>query len=232
MNNKNLALPISIIIAAVIIAGTIFYTKKDSNPSPAPDGTNNNQTIKGPKEINSEDHLLGNPSTENSFIFFTDLECPYCKQFHGTVKQIAEEYGKQGKIKIAMRHFPLDKIHSKSRKEAEASECAAKLGGNEKFWEYVDRLFTITPSGNNLDLLELPKIAKYIGLDKTKFEECLNSEEMAGKIQEDYEDAVISGIDGTPYFIIINKKGEKFPMSGAYPYEQVKVILNQILEVK
>jgi protein-disulfide isomerase len=142
---------------------------------------------------------------------------------------MTEEYGKKGEVMTVFRHFPLDALHQKSRKEAEASECAADLGGNEKFWQYTNRLFAITPSNDGLNPEELPKIAEYIGLDKNKFTECLNSGKFTGKVQENYDDAIASGGQGTPYFVIINQKGEKFPFSGYLPYDQLKIILDQLL---
>jgi protein-disulfide isomerase len=229
---KNLSLPISIVIAGLIIAGTIYYTKKPSpanntNPIPA-----QKQEIKGPKEITADDHILGNPDATLTFILFTDFECLFCKRFNETTNQMIEEYGKQGKVRLVFRHFPLDQLHTKSRKEAEASECAADLGGNEIFWKYIDRLFAVTPSNDKLEPAELPKIADYVGLDKNQFSECLNSGKFADKVQGYYEDAIASGANGTPFFVIINQKGEKFPISGALPYQELKLLLNQLLEVK
>lgn len=230
---NKLALPISIIIAGLIIAGTIYYTKKPSSPA---NNTNpvpaQKQEIKGPKEITVDDHILGNPDAALTFILFTDFECPFCKRFNETTNQMMDEYGKQGKVRLVFRHFPLDQLHTKSRKEAEASECAADLGGNEIFWKYVDRLFAITPSNDKLDPAELPKIAEYVGLDKNKFSDCLNSGKFADKVQGYYEDAVASGANGTPFFVIINQKGEKFPISGALPYQELKLALDQLLEAK
>ncbi|MBI4692318.1 MAG: DsbA family protein [Candidatus Terrybacteria bacterium] len=233
MKNKNLVLPISVVIAGIIIAGTIYYTR---NNKPLPNNANpvpaQKQEIKGPRPIGPDDHVLGSPEAALTFILFTDFECPFCKRFNVTTKQMMEEYGKQGKILLVFRHFPLDSLHTKSRKEAEASECASDIGGNDKFWQYVDRLFEITPSNDKLELTELPKIAEYVGIDKEKFNECLNSGKFAARVQKDYEDAVASGAEGTPYFVIINKKGEKYPVSGALPYSEIKLILNQLLETK
>ena len=231
---QNLTLPIAIVIAGIIVAGTIYYTSTKTKPSPnnpaaTGDVVSEKQEIKGPREVTSNDHILGNPEAPLTFIVFTDLECPWCKKFHETVLQITEEYGKKGKVMTVFRHFPLDALHQKSRKEAEASECAADLGGNEKFWQYTNRLFAITPSNDGLNPEELPKIAEYIGLDKNKFTECLNSGKFAGKVQENYDDAIASGGQGTPYFVIINKKGEKFPFSGYLPFQQLKIIIDQLL---
>ncbi|KKT87007.1 MAG: Sodium/proton antiporter [Parcubacteria group bacterium GW2011_GWA2_46_10] len=85
------------------------------------------------------DHLRGSIDAPVVLIEYSDLECPYCKRFHPEVKQMIEKYG--DKIVWAYRHFPLEAIHSSARPLAEGSECAAQLGGNDKFWEYVDYVF-------------------------------------------------------------------------------------------
>ena len=134
------------------------------------------------------------------------------------MKKIMEEYGKDGKVNWVYRHFPLDSIHSKSRKEAEATECAAELGGNNKFWEYINRLYEITTSNNGLDPKELPAIAEYVKLNKTAFEECLASGKYSKKVEKDYQDGIRAGVRGTPNTIIMAKDGRKVVISGAFPY--------------
>lgn len=230
MDKQNLTLPISIVIAAIVIAGTIYYTKKDSaQPSNPEELPPQEQEIKGPAEINSGDHVLGNPEAPLTLILYTDFECPFCKKFHETIKKVIEEYGKAGKVRIVFRHFPLDQLHKKSRTEAESTECVASIGGNEKFWEYTGLLFEITPSNDEMDLSKLPDIAEGIGINKEEFLKCLNEKEFADKVQANYEDAVALGANGTPYFVIINQKGQKFPVSGALPYEELKLGLDQML---
>jgi protein-disulfide isomerase len=101
--------------------------------------------------VTEKDHIAGNPQADLMIVEYSDPECPFCKRFHETMMQAMDEYGKQGKVAWVYRHFPLDSIHSKARHEAEAVECAGELGGNEKFWEYLNKLEEITPANNQLD---------------------------------------------------------------------------------
>ncbi len=219
MPKQNLSVPIAIVIAGIIIAGAFFYNKDDgAGTNPKNGDANQKEELRDPSPVTEDDHILGNPDAAIALIEFSDTECPFCKRFHVTMRQVMDDYGKQGKVRWIYRHFPLDAIHPKARKEAEATECASELGGNEKFWQYLDRIYEITPSNNGLDLNELPKIAEYAGLDKNKFEECLESGRNAQKVQDDYQDGVNSGAQGTPYTMIIAKDGEKFPINGALPY--------------
>ena len=132
----------------------------------------------------------------------------------------------KGKVAWIYRHYPIDQLHSKARKTAEATECANELGGNEKFWVYLDKYFEVTPSNNQINLSQLPIIAKEIGLDKAKFEACLDSGKYATHVEEDFKDALNSGARGTPYSIVIAPDGKKYPVSGALP-EQINLIIDQ-----
>ncbi|MCR4279564.1 MAG: thioredoxin domain-containing protein [Candidatus Zambryskibacteria bacterium] len=85
------------------------------------------------------DHVRGSVDAPVTLIEYSDLECPFCKSFHPQVQQALAGYGNQ--LSWVYRHFPLD-FHPSARPLAEGSECAAQLGGNDKFWEYVDYVFS------------------------------------------------------------------------------------------
>ena len=186
------------------------------------------------KPVSIEDHIRGNVNAAVKVIEFSDFECPFCKSFHATMKQVMENYEKDGKVAWVYRHFPLDQIHSKAREEAQASECAAEQGGNKAFWAYADRLFEIAPSNNRLDLAQLPVVAKDTGLDQAKFETCLSGDQRGGKfathIEANLQDATNSGGTGTPYSLVINGKGHIFPINGAKPLEAVTAIIDAALK--
>lgn len=97
--------------------------------------------------------FLGEEENSVYVIEYSDLECPFCKRFHEAMLEVMKEFDTRGQeVTWIYRHFPLDQIHSQARKEAEATECAAELGGNEAFWNYTNKLFEITPSNDGLDL--------------------------------------------------------------------------------
>ncbi|BCX16190.1 MAG: hypothetical protein KatS3mg098_419 [Candidatus Parcubacteria bacterium] len=232
----NISTPAAIVLAGIVIAGAIIYSNQSSLKK-VQEGDNSlppsNPAVKidkGPSKvvpISSEDHIYGPADASLKIIEFSDTECPFCKSFHPTLKRLVSDYN--GKIAWVYRHFPLDSIHPKSRKEAQATECAAELGGNEKFWDYLDKLFEITPSNNNLDPSKLPEIAQIVGLDKNKFQECLESNRYAQKVAQHLQDALNSGGEGTPYSVIISPKGGKYAVSGAIPYQEMKSIIDTLL---
>lgn len=226
---QSLTIPAAIVVAGVLIAGAVLFSNKN-NPRAAVAGNNPAAPITEAsfKPIAAEDHILGSPSAPIVILEFSDTECPFCKNFHATMHRIIDEYGKNGQVAWVYRHFPLDAIHPKTRKEAEATECAAELGGTVKFWEYIDRVFELTPSNDGLDPKFLPQIADSIGLDKNAFVQCLESGRHAQTVEAQYQDALASGGEGTPHNFII--AGDNIlPLYGAQPYASVKSAIDAIL---
>lgn len=176
--------------------------------------------------VTDKDWVRGKKSAKIAVVEFSDTECPFCKRFHPTMQQLIKEY--PDKVKWIYRHFPLTSLHTKAVKEAEATECAGELGGNEGFWKYIDRLFEVTPSNDGLDFAQLPQIAEDVGLNRKKFESCLESGKYAEKVQKQADDAVAAGARGTPYSVIV--AGDKnIPVSGAVPFEQLKTIIDGVI---
>lgn len=232
---NNLAVPIAIIIAGAFIAGGIYFGMSGKGTANALQPLGVEQPtgdLEAMALVTSDDHIRGDANAPVKIVEYSDTECPFCKRFHPTLLQIMDEYGKDGKVAWIYRHFPLDQLHSKARKEAEATECAAELGGNDKFWAYLDRLMEVTPANNGLDPAELPRIAQYVGLDTAKFNECLTSGTHAQKIEAHVQNAAATGGNGTPWSIVVTKSGKKYPLSGAQPYESVKQLIEIALKDK
>jgi protein-disulfide isomerase len=229
---EKLSVPISIVIAGGLIAGALYYSNMKSPNQVAqviatnPWGTN---TVGNMRPVSSDDHILGNPNADVVIVEYSDTECPFCKQFHTTMQRVMNEYGETGKVAWVYRHFPIDSLHAKARKEAEALECANELGGTAKFWEYTNMLYSVTNSNDSLDPAELPVIAKNVGLDVTKFNTCLASGKHAVKVQADYDDAIAAGGQGTPHSILITKDGMKTSVQGSRPYESLKATIDALL---
>jgi len=227
---NKISVPIAIVLAGVLIAGAILFTKGQS-PTPSTSDTNKNAEI-SMRAVSSSDHLTGSPNADLIIVEYSDTECPYCKDFQKTLEQVMATYGKSGQVAWVYRHFPIASLHSKAQKEAEATECAAELGGKAMFWDYINKVFAVTPSNNNLDPAKLITIATDLKLDATAFKACLDSGRHAGRVEADYKDAIASGGTGTPHSIILTKKGIKIPIEGAYSYEQMKQIIDGLLKAK
>jgi len=177
----------------------------------------------------SRDHIAGNPDATITLVEYSDFECPFCKRFHPTVKKLIENNG--GKVNWVYRHFPLAFHNPGAQTQAEASECAAEIGGNDAFWRYSDLIYSRTRSnGNGFPVDGLVPLAKEIGLDTVAFKKCLDSGRMTARVAEDYEDGIKAGITGTPGVIVLNQKnGEVIPMAGAVPVQRLQQAVDRLI---
>jgi len=241
---KDWLLPSSILLAAILVSLSLVYsagktpsTGEQKAEVPTPTGQEPAEVI---TPVSADDHIRGASNPKVVIVEYSDLECPFCKSFHDTMTQVIREYDNE--VAWVYRQFPIETLHPKAVKEAEASECAAILGGNEAFWAYVDKIFEVTPSNNGLDLALLPDIAEDIGLDRAKFQSCLDGGEASAEVGKDMED--VSRLDawsrqnlgrgvGTPYSVMINlETGKSNIIPGALPFAQVASFVDQILEQK
>ncbi len=229
---NSLMIPISIVIAGALIAGSLLYRGEKVQAMGTQQVPETVSNLDAMLPITQEDHVRGDRNAPVKIVEYSDTECPFCKKFHSTMQDVMKEYGDSGKVAWVYRHFPIDQLHSKARTEAEATECAGEQGGDEKFWAYLDRLTEITPANNNLDLAELPKIAEYIGLDVKAFNTCLKSGKYADKIELHVQNAQETGARGTPWSIVVAPNGTKYPLNGALPYATIKQLIDLSLSQK
>lgn len=225
-NKKSLfdkvSIPASIIIAGLLIGGGIYLNGKisKSNPTSVQQQKMVSNSLKDVlRPVSANDHILGSDKARLIVVEYSDTGCPFCKSFHETMLSVMQNYGKEGTVAWVYRHAPLVENHTKAFKEAEATECAAKLGGNSKFWEYTNKLYEITPSNDGLDPKELTNIAKNVGLSVDDFNVCLQSGEFVEKINEDLKNFKDLGAEGTPFSVIIDTKTrEYYPINGYRSY--------------
>ena len=227
MDNKNtFILSGSVLVAALVVAGALIYNAgtrslKEVIPNNVPEAGD----LEALKPVTDKDHLRGNLNAPVKIITFEDTECPFCKRFHITMQQIVKKYGDQ--VVWVYRHFPLESLHSQARKEANALECVAALGGNNAFWIMLDKVFETTPSNNGLDLSLVPALAVQSGVNQSQFQKCWDENKYDQIVSDQLADATAVGGQGTPFSIVIGKDGKKYPVNGALPYEPVKAVVEQ-----
>ena len=177
--------------------------------------------------IKESDHIRGNTNAEIVLIEYSDFECPFCKRFHPTAKEIL---AKNPDMAWVYRHFPLSFHDPLATTEAIASECAAEQGGNEMFWKYADTIYKNTRSnGRGLTKEQLFAFAKDLGLESTAFEECVNNKTYSDHVQNDIAEGSAAGITGTPGNILLNTKtGEVRLIPGAVPAAVIQQAIDDL----
>lgn len=142
------------------------------------------------------DRVYRGPSDARvTFVEFTDYECPFCERYsRESYPALISKYG--DRIKYVIRNFPLTNMHPHAEKAAEAAECAAD---QHMFWEYHDRLFE---NRGSLEVSSLKSYAADLGLDNTRFEECLDSGAKAEIVAADVRVGHELLLRGTPTFFV------------------------------
>jgi protein-disulfide isomerase len=174
-----------------------------SLPEPVPPIIKVNE--EGPSKGGSRDAAV-------TVVEFSDFQCPYCKQAADTIRQVVQGYG--GNVRLIFKHLPLP-IHPDAFKAAQASVCAGEQG---KFWEFHDRLFASASLSGDA----LVGLAGAIGIDRTQFDSCLNSDRSRSIVAKDMREARQAEIQSTPTFIINGKI-----LKGARGQEDFKRIIDE-----
>lgn len=219
-------IPLAIVVAGAMVAAAIFFGGEKSTNSLV----SNEADLSDIKvvKVSDDDHYRGSAEAKVVVVEYSDTECPFCKVFHNTMKEVLVSY--DGEVAWVYRHFPIPQLHTRAMREAEATECAAELGGGQVFWSYLDRIFEATNSNDTLDPAELPKIAASLGLDVEEFNTCLASGRHAEKISEHMDQAVKAGARGTPYSIIIAENGDIEVINGAEPLSSITQKIDLLLK--
>ena len=216
-------LPAAIVIFGLIVAGALFLVGKGGGASTTP----GNQPV---RPVDATDHIFGNPNASVKIVEYADLECPYCKLFQQTMDQLMQYYGPSGNVAWVFRPFPLAQIHSKAPIEAQAAECAFAQGGNDAFFKYIDKIYSITPSENGLDLNQLPVVAQGLGLNEQQFQQCQANNTYAKQIQNDFNEAISEGAQGTPHIVIMANNQVVATLDGNQPYASMRAAVDEILK--
>jgi len=167
-----------------------------------------------------ENYSLGPQNAKVKIVIFSDYACPYCQQAAPVVRNLAKKYGDQ--IRITFRDYPL---HDNSIDIALAGNCAGVQG---KFWEMHDLLFdrqteisSLQSAALNTKIIE---VAAEIKLDSEKFNTCLDNKTYLYRLNDDFADAELLGLSGTPSWFV-----NRYKITGFYPEENFINMIDGLL---
>jgi protein-disulfide isomerase len=176
---------------------------------------------------NLKGYALGRADAPLTMVEFTDIQCPFCRQFVLTsFDQIKRDWIDRGKLRYITRDFPLD-FHAQAIPAARAARCAGEQG---KFWEM--RL-TLMRNANVLTADYIAKTAAELKLDAKPFAACAASSRYDAEIQADMQDGVKLGVGGTPTFVMGRTTAgtvEGPMLVGALPYSLFDAKLKDLLD--
>jgi protein-disulfide isomerase len=194
-------------------------TPQQQQPQAPPQPTN-------AKVTNLKGYVMGRPDAPLTMVEFTDLQCPFCRQFAITsFEEIKKNWIDTGKLRYISRDFPLD-FHAQAMPAARAARCAGEQG---KFWELR---MALMKNANLLTADYIAKTAADLKLEPKTFAACSASNKYDAEIQAEMQEGAKLGVSGTPTFIIgrTTATAVEGPMVvGALPYAQFDAKLKSLL---
>ena len=179
--------------------------------------------------VTNTDHIKGNKNANITIIEYSDFQCTECQTVQPTIDKIVKDYG--DKVRFVTRAMPLPQ-HPDAIIEAEATECAGELGGENTFWIYSRAIYdksTKISTGIGFPLAKLVPLAKELGMDEKKFTNCLQSGKYAKKINTEKIEGNNIGIQQLPSMIVIDSQNNTQLIVGAQPYDVYKIVLGMDL---
>jgi protein-disulfide isomerase len=211
-SKNNLLIPISIVVAGLLIAGALFAAQiiNHSHSDTAVTKVVNQHLEKNMNPITTADHIRGSIDAPIKIVEYSDTDCPFCQLFHPVLQNIMTQYATSSKIAWIYRYFNTHiPAHIHTQSEAEAAECVASIGGNDAYWNFIDVLFSKKDFTKNPATLvatsSLPVFAASFGVNKTQFNSCYNAHTFKANVDKDTMNATASGGDGTPFTIVTTK---------------------------
>ena len=169
--------------------------------------------------VSTRDHTEGPDDAPLTLVEYGDYQCPYCGAAYPVVKRLQKTLGK--KLLFVFRNFPLTQMHPYALIAGEAAEAAALQG---KFWEMHDLLFE---QQSFLEPDAIPVWAERLGLDLEKLGNDIAQGVVEGRIKEDRQSGIRSGVNGTPTFFV---NGVRF--DGSPDYGSLLVALESELALR
>ena len=167
----------------------------------------------------ADDRILGSAEAPITIIEYSSLTCPHCAKFHKeTLPEVKDNWVDSGKARIVYRHFPLDGL---ALRAAMVTNCMDE----ERYFTFLEALF----HGQKLwaqasdPMKALSQVAALAGLNRERFEACIEDEAQANAILERRKHGETTyDIASTPTFIVNGRK-----VQGALGYEAFSKVLEE-----
>lgn len=190
MTSKRTKLIILGIVVLLIVGGVYALIRFGGQPTIA---------TMSPEEVQSKlilptTNVEGPASSTVTVVEFLDYECPACGALNPAMVKVRDEFA--GKIRYAIRLFPLVEIHQHAKGAAIAAVCAGKQG---KYFDYGDALFA---NQQRLERNDLVHYADALHLDASAFNTCLDDPSVADFVVSERKAADALGLDHTPTIFV------------------------------
>jgi len=246
-------MPGAVIIAALLIVGAIVYdghsSSADGNMLQRENGAqttgqqaaaaqqqgNQNQTGLTPSasdisqvNTNEGDPQIGSPSAPVVIAYWSDYQCPFCKQFdQGSLSQIYTNYVQTGKVRVVFKDFQF--LGPDSMTAALIARAIWQYYP-DKYYQWRVAMFNAQDEensgfGDQQSVLALTKTISGIDVNTITKAVTDNQATYTAAINRDKDEGSKMQVNGTPGIIV-----GKDRFAGAVPYSQISQVIDQLLK--
>ena len=189
------ALSFALTIAALTVAG--LYARRELAP-PAPSLANLAPTeplfVEGWEAFADQGIRVGPTKAPVTFVELGDFECPACRQWHYTFRELRQKFPDQ--VAMVYHHYPLQ-YHKFAHLAARASECAHQ---QQQFEQFHNLLYEKQDSIGLKPWVSFARDARVP--DIAAFSSCVADTEALPRIAVGAELAKRADLKGTPTILI------------------------------
>lgn len=184
------------------------------------------------------DNGMGDPNAPIKIEEFSDFQCPFCERFHEETEPLIQQYYVEtGKVYFTYRSMGnwVSNNIGGARTESEDAAMAAYCAGEQnKFWDMHAAIFgnVLGEDVGSFTDKRLVAIAEKAGLNMDEFNACYNSGKFKERTDQDMEDGLAAGVNGTPGFLVtwtVNGETKTKLIEGAQPFNVFQRELEAIL---
>jgi protein-disulfide isomerase/uncharacterized membrane protein len=217
----------SVALGALVILPLNWYAHPAERPAPAESrrALEHTRTISEAADLTAPDPLsptLGNPGAPITIVYFTDLQCPYCKLQTEALRELLARRPRA--VRVIYRHYPLDQsCNLRVTRTAHPFACllaqlaieAQRLGVFDAWSHEVWR------AQEQLTQERIQEIARRYGLDS---ERAVRDAAIQRRLAQDIRLAERAGVDSTPTLIINGRL-----IRGYQPVERLDAFVSALL---
>lgn len=166
--------------------------------------------------LDGSDAIYGNPEAPITLFVFADYNCPYCADFHPTVKDYVDR--NEGDVNYIHMNYPV--FGGESMQLANASECIKQEVGVDAYFAFMEAAY----SADTLD-----GALQQLNVDAGMVRECTSDQRYSEKIQDNLAEGENFGISGTPTTLVRNNElGEGTVLPGAVPVNDLNRAVEEV----
>jgi protein-disulfide isomerase len=202
--NRTLLMTLAgVLVAALVVGGTIFALSRDSTGGATP-----------PQVTADGGFVVGNAAAPVTVQVVEDFQCPVCKQFETTSGDLLDQYAAGSDVKVEYRGIAfLDRSSTTGYSTRALNTSACVMGQGTDVWkEFHRQMYLQQPAEGSAGLpnSELIAIAAAAGADEAAVSSCVNDATYEDWTKSTTTRAFDNGVSGTPTLFVNGTKVDGF----------------------